>query len=143
MASEATERKNSGYFRIPGATVRYKKSQIPFPFNFFSEKCDLVSISKGGLVFDVEKKLLPGTKVKLQLLIPDRAPIHLRGWIVWVGWQTYIRGDMSGAVSVQFMPFGSRRGNPNSVLEVLRELEDQYAKDVGVAGFNPVRDHLF
>ena len=130
-------------FEYPVQPSDTRNRRSPFLSLFFSEKCDLISISKSGLLFDVEKKLLPGTKVKLQLLIPDRAPIHLRGRIVWVGWQTYIRGDMSGAVSVQFMPFGGKRGNPNSVLEVLRELEDQYAKDAGVAGFNPVRDHLF
>jgi hypothetical protein len=60
-----------------------------------------------------------------------------------IGWDLYIAGEMPDAVVVHFMPFCGRRGNPTAVLEVLRELEDQYTKDVAVAEFNPARDHLF
>jgi PilZ domain len=140
MAGDIAEGKKWPNFKIPGATVRFRKSRVPFSFGFFSEPCDLLSISIGGLVFDSDKKLVPGTKVELRLLIPDHAPINLLGRIRW---DSYIAGKTTGAVVVHFIPFCSWRGNPNAVLEVLRELEVQYAKDVSIAGFNPVRDHLF
>ena len=70
MAREVTSGRKWDNFEIPGATVRYRKSRVPFSFGFFSEPCDLLSISKGGRAFDGDKKLVPGTKVELRLLIP-------------------------------------------------------------------------
>jgi len=140
MATEVTEGRKWDSFEIPGATVRYRKSRVLSSLSFFSERCDLLSIGTGGLVFDSDKRLVPGTKVELQLLIPDRNPIYLLGRI---GWDIYLAGKMTGAVVVHFMPFSDRRGNPKAILNVLRELEDQYAKDEDATEFHPVRDHLF
>ncbi len=141
MVKKDTQEGQSTTFEIPGATVRYRKSKVLSSLSSFSKPRDLLSISKDGMLFDSDKRLIPGTKVELQLLIPHRARVNLHGR---VGWDIYPAGkNVTIAVTVHFTPFYGRWGNPKAVLEVFEELEDQYAKEEAVSEFHPVRDHLF
>ena len=140
MAKEVTEGREWDSFEIPGATVRYRKSGVLSSFGFFSERYNLLRIGTARLAFDSDKRLVPGTKVELQLLIPDRDPIYLLGHI---GWDISLAQRLNSTVVVHFMPFCDGQGNPKAILEVLRELGDRYAKDEDATEFHPVRDHLF
>ena len=70
MATPVIKKTRCQHFEVPCATVRYKRSRLPFSFNRFSEPCALLDLSKGGMSFECDKKLVPGMEITVQLLIP-------------------------------------------------------------------------
>lgn len=140
MVGKVMEKKECQNFEIPGATARYRSSAFPSFLTGFSGFYPLLNLGKGGLAFECQRKLAPGKKIKVQLVVPGFDPINVRGW---VGWRRHNPREMTEVVMVHFMPFGSWGGNSSEVLEMLKQLEDQFGKKEEGNEFNPVRDHLF
>jgi hypothetical protein len=140
MVGKVMEKKECQNFEIPGATARYRSSAFPSFLTGFSGFYPLLNLGKGGLAFECQRKLAPRKKIKVQLIVPGFDPINVRGW---VGWRRHNPREMTEVVMVHFMPFGSWGGNSSEVLEMLKQLEDQFGKKEEGNEFNPVRDHLF
>jgi hypothetical protein len=139
MVGKVVEKK-CRYFEIPGAKARYRKSAFPAFLTRFSCFYPLLNLCKGGLAFECQKKLEPGKKIKVQLVVPGFDPINVRGRVTR---RRHNPWEMTDEVIVHFMPFGSWGGNSAEVLETLRQLEDEFGKKEEEDEFNPVRDHLF
>ena len=91
--------------------------------------------------FECDRKLAPGMEITVQLLIPGSRPLSLKAK---VGWDVHLKGEMTSVATINFLPFGRRKGgNSHEALERLRRLEQEYGKDEDQSQFNPVRDHLF
>jgi hypothetical protein len=140
MVGKVMEKKECQYFEIPGARARYRSAGFPSSLTGFSGLYPLLNLGKGGLAFECQRKLAPGKKIKVQLVVPGFDPINVRGW---VGWRRHDPREMTDVVIVHFLPFGGWGGNSAEVLEMLKQLEDQFAKKQEENEFNPVRDHLF
>jgi hypothetical protein len=141
MVSRLIEKRKCRRFEIPEATVRYRRLGLPFSLNRFSESYRLIDLSKGGMAFECDKKLVPGMKIAVQLLVPGNPPLNLHAI---VGRYGYNAEEMTAIAGIGFLPFGMRRGgNSREALEVLTMLDEEYGKDEKIDQFNPVRDHLF
>jgi hypothetical protein len=140
MVGKVMKTKECQHFGIPGARARYRNSAFPAFLTRFSDFYPLLNLGKGGLAFECQKKLAPGKKIKVQVVVPGFDPINVRGR---VGWLRHDPREMTDMVIVQFMPFGSLGGNSAEVLERLKQLEDEFGQTEEENQFNPVRDHLF
>ena len=121
------ERRRCRRFGIPGAKVRYKKSGLLSFVNRFSDECQLLSMSKGGIGFTCQEELDPGKKIILLLLVPNEPALVLLGRVIWQ------KHPMSGAgiiTGIEFMPFGGLRGyNTKEALDLLRRLDTEYGEE--------------
>jgi len=86
------ERRHSDRFEIPGARVNYSmlngnKVQMP-----------LRNITHGGICFQVERPLHEGDLVEIDIKLPGKAEIAIKGNVVWAS-------KLDAAV--QFLPFGT------------------------------------
>ena len=86
------ERRHADRFEIPGARVEYRLN------GSISSKMPLRDITNGGARFAVQHRFTRGDEVKLEIRIPSRDQISLKGFIVWAT-------DIDAAV--QFLPFGT------------------------------------
>ena len=91
------------------------------------DEVEVCNVSKGGLSILCEEEFHRGEKVMVQLLVPDENPLNL---VSRVRRLEQWRSSGFNALSVEFMPFGNRRGwNPLETLDTLRGLESQYANE--------------
>jgi len=144
--AEHSERRECQRFEVPGATVQYKSLWFPISFNGFSQPCETVNVSKGGLAFQCRSKMERGKKLAVRLIVPGEEPLNLRASVRWCAfsWEsmTYVTG-------IEFAPFGIGRGqNPRETLDHLRELEREFGEKElppppSKRPFDPLRDHLW
>jgi len=121
------ERRKCRRFQVPGAEVRYKKDRNIFSSSRFSRALPVLDMSKGGLAFLCNKKLRSGTKLVMQLDLPDESSLTLHGRVRWQG-EKWLGADTN--TGIEFMPFGDRKGgNSMEALDVLRQLDDTYGED--------------
>lgn len=118
------EKRRCRRFEIPLAEVRFRKRGLLVFEQAFSEPCPVTNVSKGGLSFTCDRKLSNGTKLVIQLLIPNETPLNLNSI---TRRQEQIMGSKKKLTGVEFMPFGSRYGwNTRESLDVLRKLDEKY-----------------
>ncbi len=119
-----TGRKRAVRFEIPGGKARLKRLGVLSFLRRFSVPFPLLNISKGGIAVATDEEFRRGQKVKVQLLVPDEAPVDLLGRVLW---QNESENDFSTTAGIGFMPFGGRFGwNSRRSLDVLRRLEERY-----------------
>ncbi|MCK7482364.1 MAG: PilZ domain-containing protein [Candidatus Moduliflexus flocculans] len=100
------ERRVCQRFKIPGATVSYRKHRLFSPKTGVDEEfCPVLDLSRGGLRFLTQKPLKFKSRITLHLSIPgERAPIDLKGR---VRWSTFNAGkSYKYQAGVQFNPYG-------------------------------------
>ena len=123
---QGVDRRECRRFEIPGGKGRYRKTGLFVLFKGFSKAYPVVNVSKGGLAFMCEEKFGQDEKIITQLLAPNEIPLNLRARVRWQGQPA---GNADRIVGVQFMPFGSCRGqNSLKALDILRRLDAQYGK---------------
>ena len=121
------EKRRCRRFEIPGAEVKFKKKGLLVFVQAFSEPYPASNVSKGGVAFTCDKKLSNGTKLAVQLLIPDEVPLNFNSI---VRRQEQIMGSERKLTGVEFMPFGGRHGwNKTESLHTLRKLDKKYGGD--------------
>ncbi len=126
MSHEKIEKRQCIRFAIPGAEVSVKKAGIFGLFSGFSEPLELVNLSKGGVGFESDSVLKMDQKVLVQLHVPGKPMLHLRGNVRWQA--SGLGPNQPKMTGVQFLPFGGNgRANPREALDVLSRLEEQYA----------------
>jgi len=110
MGEKEVERRLCQRFKIPGATISYRKEGL------FSSKartgeefCPVIDLSRGGIRFLTQKPLKFKSRIFLQLSIPgERVPLDLRGR---VRWSTFSAGkSYKYQAGVQFYPYGFEKG---------------------------------
>jgi Tfp pilus assembly protein PilZ len=129
MGEKEVERRLCQRFKIPGATVSYRKE------GFFSSKartdeefCPVLDLSRGGVRFLTQKPLKFKSRIFLQLSIPgERVPLDLRGR---VRWSTFNAGkSYKYQAGVQFNPYGlEKRQNAPQTLTKLVALETKFVE---------------
>ncbi len=135
MAEKEVERRLCQRFKIPGATVSYRRERL------FSSKagvdeefCPVLDLSRGGVRFLTRKPLKFKSRIWLQLSVPgERVPLDLRGRVRWSAFnagQSY-----KYQAGVQFNPYGLERGqNVPQVLTKLVALEVKFVEPEAPAG---------
>ena len=127
MMGYSVEKRKCRRFEIPGGKAKFKKNGLLSVFMRFSKEYSISNLSKGGLAFITEERFYPGDKLMIQLLAPNETPLTLRSRVLANGQPEDSAFEL---VSVEFMPFGSRRGwNRTESLDILRRLDEQYGKE--------------
>ena len=132
MGDKGIERRICQRFKIPGATVSYRKEK------FFSSKtkideefCPVLDLSRGGVRFLTQKPLKFKSRVTLQLSVPgERIPLNLKGR---VRWSTFNAGkSYKYQAGVQFSPYGLEKNqNVPQVLTKIVALEQKFIEPGG------------
>ncbi|MCI4445481.1 MAG: PilZ domain-containing protein [Candidatus Aminicenantes bacterium] len=121
------EKRISQRFKIPGATISYKKRRwLLNKKNFEEEFCPLNDLSRGGLRFSSRKKLRPGKKLYIQLSIPgEMAPLILLGQVKWSGKTDNERFPFQAGI--QFNSYGEKKGQnyPGNLVKII-SLEQKF-----------------
>lgn len=79
------EKREHQRFKIPDALIRYKKQGIWGMVSPWSDKNDLINISRGGLCFMGPDTLQVGDKIVSQLFLSQGVCWTLDGEVVWKG----------------------------------------------------------
>ncbi|MGZ5453342.1 MAG: PilZ domain-containing protein [Candidatus Aminicenantales bacterium] len=129
MGEREVERRLCRRFKIPGATISYRKEGL------FSSKtgtdeefCPVLDLSRGGVRFLTQKPLKFKSRVFLQLSIPgERVPLDLRGR---VRWSTFNAGkSYKYQAGVQINPYGLEKGqNVPQTLTKIVALETKFVE---------------
>jgi len=135
MAERAMERRVCQRFKIPGATVSYRKHKLFSPKTGVDEEfCPVLDLSRGGLRFLTQKPLKFKSRITLHLSIPgERAPIDLKGR---VRWSTFNAGkSYKYQAGVQFNPYGLEKDqNVPQTLAKIVALELKFVEPEAPAG---------
>ena len=121
MSDKGIERRLCQRFKIPGATISYKKEKLLFaPKTFNEEFCPVLDISRGGVRFLTQKTLKNGMRIVLQISIPgERIPLNLKGH---VRWSSFNAGkSYRFQAGVQFNAYGEKKDQnyPGSLVKII------------------------
>lgn len=121
------EKRLSQRFKIPGATVSYRKIRRLFQKKSFDEEfCPLHDLSRGGMNFICRQRLKPKTRLYLQLSIPgERAPLVLLGQVRWTARNN--NDNFPYQVGIQFNVYGEKKGQnyPGNLVKII-SLEQKF-----------------
>jgi hypothetical protein len=111
-------------FSVAGAELETR--EVPFGVlpAFWSQRRQVINVSKGGLAFESHWPVARGRRLRMQLWVPgEQQPLELTGETRWC---KRLLGDLYH-VGVQFDSFGARPGmNAPAMLAALRMLERKY-----------------
>lgn len=123
-----SEKRISQRFKIPGATVSYRKESWLFKRKSFDEEfLPLEDLSRGGLRFVSQKRLKAGDKLFIQLSIPgERSPLGLLGKVRWSARNK--TGNYPYEAGVQFNVYGEKKSYnyPGNLVKII-SLEQKFA----------------
>jgi Tfp pilus assembly protein PilZ len=135
MGDKGIERRLCQRFKIPGATVSYRKEKLFSSKKKIDEEfCPVLDLSRGGVRFLTQKPLKFKSKICLQLSIPgERIPLDLKGR---VRWSTFNAGkSYKYQAGVQFNPYGLEKGqNVPQTLTKLVALEQKFVEPEAAPG---------
>ena len=121
MADEHLEQRTCARFRIPGATVAYKKAEKSGkPVDYREEFLPLLDISRGGIRFLTQELLKLDSRLHLKIQVPgDVYPLAMEGTVRWYGanpGQSY-----KYQIGVQFLPYGEKKdmNYPGSLVKII------------------------
>jgi Tfp pilus assembly protein PilZ len=129
MTEKGIERRLCQRFKIPGATVSYRKDKLLAPKARIDEEfCPVLDLSRGGIRFLTQKPLKFKSRITLHVSVPgERAPLDLKGR---VRWSTFNAGkSYKYQAGVQFNPYGLEKGqNVPQTLTRIVALEQKYVE---------------
>jgi Tfp pilus assembly protein PilZ len=132
MGEKGIERRLCQRFKIPGATISYRKEKLLSSKTKIDEEfCPVLDLSRGGIRFLTQKPLKFKSKITLQLSIPgERIPLDLKGR---VRWSTFNAGkSYKYQAGVQFSPYGlDKKQNVPQTLTKLVALELKFIEPGG------------
>jgi hypothetical protein len=109
-------------FVVPDAEVEYSCDEGG------KEKGSLADITKISVRFEVKQQFNPGDLINLEIVVPDKDRISVRGHVVRTIHPIEAR---SSYVAVQFLPFGSdQRYNSMKSYDQLDALTCEYTQKV-------------
>jgi hypothetical protein len=112
-------------FQVAGAEIDTRELLFGLVPALWSQRREVVNLSKGGLAFESRWPVGRGRKLRMQLWVPGfEQPLEVTGETRWC---KPLLGRLYH-VGVQFDAFGSHPGmNPPAVLAALRQLEATHA----------------
>jgi len=121
MSDKGIERRLCQRFKIPGATVSYRREKLLFKSSDFAEEfCPVLDISRGGVRFLTQKPLKFKSPVFLQIAIPgERIPLALKGH---VRWSSFNAGkSYKYQAGVQFHAYGEAKNQnyPGTLVKII------------------------
>jgi hypothetical protein len=132
MGEKRIERRLCQRFKIPGATVSYRKEKLlSLKTKTDEEFCPVLDLSRGGVRFLSQKPLKFKSKISLQLSIPgERIPLDLKGR---VRWSTFNAGkSYKYQAGVQLNPYGMEKNqNAPQTLTKIVTLEQKFVEPGG------------
>ncbi len=148
MVDKGIERRLCQRFKVPGATLSYRRERLFASEGRYAEEfCPVLDVSRGGVRFLTQKSLKFKSKVALQISIPgERVPLNLRGR---VRWSSFNAGkSYKYQAGVQFNPYGEEKGQnyPGALVKIIALeqtfLEEAAAEDRDKPGVTaaPARD---
>jgi len=122
-------------FRIPGATIGYKKDKplTKKGENYIEEFCPVLDISRGGIRFLTQEILKYESKVSLKISIPgETSSMTLKGIVRW--YSPNPGKSYKYQIGVQFLPYGEKKdqNNPAGLTKIIA-LEQKFLDDSGLA----------
>lgn len=118
------ERRHLERFKIPAAEVYYRQEAGFRDCVAVEAKGKMVDLTVKGVRFEADQKLCPGARIRVEVHVPDRERIALKGNVVWVG-RVQDQGPLFAVV--EFLDYADEPGyNPRQSLEQLEELRDNY-----------------
>ncbi len=135
MAEATLEKRTCLRFRIPGATVSYKKDKplIKKGADYIEEFCPVLDVSRGGIRFLSQEVLKYESKVALKISIPgETIPMTLKGKVRW--YSPNPGKSYKYQIGIQFAPYGEKKdqNNPASLTKIIA-LEQKFLDDSGLA----------
>jgi Tfp pilus assembly protein PilZ len=129
MAFKGKEKRDCFRFKIPGATLSYKKTGFfSASLGYEDEYCPILDLSLGGLRFLTQKNLKVNTKLSMKVSYHEKdGSFHLRGKVKW----TISNPGFSYKyqVGIQFNPYGDKEGlNSPEEFTKIKTLEWKYGK---------------
>ncbi len=121
MGDKGIERRLCQRFKIPGATISYRRVKIfASPLGFDEEFCPVLDLSRGGARFLTQKPMKIKAKVVLQVSIPgERIPLNLKGRIRWASFNP--GKSYKYQAGVQFNPYGEEKNQnyPGALVKII------------------------
>lgn len=122
MTEESLEKRTCARFRIPGATVAYKRERGLFKrgTEYGGEFLPMLDISRGGIRFLATEDVPLDTRLHLSIQVPgDPAPLKMDGLVRWSA--PNIGQSFKHQIGVQFAPYGDKKGMnyPGSLVKVI------------------------
>jgi hypothetical protein len=115
------EKRNTERYAVPGSRVEYKLEGGQ------SAETPVKDITHGGLCFEFEHSAEEGNLIEIEIRIPGREKLVLKGNIVWTSISST---DDPNYAAMQFLPFGTdERYNSMKYHERLKKLLKQCIED--------------
>lgn len=115
------ERRYSERYKLPGAKINYKTD------NGNGHEKSVKDITHSGICFEFSHTGEEGNKLEIELIIPGRDKIVLKGNIVWTSVESQ---SGPGFAAAQFLPFGTdERYNTMENHKKLRDLMQACIED--------------
>ena len=92
------EKRNTERYPLPGAKVQYKLEDGQ------SAETPVKDITQGGICFEFSHSAKEGYKIEIELQIPGKEQLTLKGNIVWTAVTT---ANDPNYAAMQFLPFGT------------------------------------
>ncbi|MCX6560358.1 MAG: PilZ domain-containing protein [Candidatus Aminicenantes bacterium] len=122
MPEEGLEKRTCARFRIPGATIAFKREKSLFKRNseYGGEFLPMLDISRGGIRFLSTENLPLDTRLHLSIQVPgDPSPLKMDGLVRWAA--PNIGQSFKYQLGVQFAPYGDKKGMnyPGSLVKII------------------------
>jgi hypothetical protein len=122
MSEEGLEKRTCARFRIPGATVAYKRERSLFKrrSEYGGEFLPMLDVSRGGVRFLTTEDIPLDTRLHLSIQVPgDPAPLKMDGWVRWSA--PNIGQSFKHQIGVQFVAYGDKKGMnyPGALVKVI------------------------
>mgnify|MGYP005835676173 CR=1 FL=1 len=118
------ERRHLERIKIPAAEVCYRQEAGFRNCEAFEAKGEMIDLTVRGVRFKGDQKLCPGARIYVEIHVPDREEIALKGNVLWVG--QILDQDPYFAV-VEFLDYADEPGyNSRQSLQQLEELLNKY-----------------
>jgi hypothetical protein len=133
MAEDHLEKRACARFRIPGATVAFKKLGGLFRKQAYGgEFLPVLDISRGGIRFLSHEPLDHNTKIFLKIQVPgDNFPLTMTGAVRWYSPNPGM--SYKYQVGVQFFPYGEKKdmNYPGNLVKII-SYEQKFLDDSSV-----------
>jgi Tfp pilus assembly protein PilZ len=122
MPEEALEKRTCARFRIPGATVAYRRDKSLFKRSseYGGEFLPMLDISRGGIRFLSAEAVPLDTHLHLSIQVPgDPSPLKMDGIVRWSA--PNIGQSFKHQIGVQFSPYGDKKGMnyPGTLVKII------------------------
>jgi Tfp pilus assembly protein PilZ len=139
MSDEGLEKRICVRFRIPGATVAFKKEKALLRKNpkYSEEFLPVLDLSRGGIRFLSLEEIPLDSRVHLRIQIPgDQNQILIDGTVRWLAPNTGT--SYKHQIGVQFSPYGEKKGMnyPGTLVKIIA-LEQKYLDESNPPSENP------